>query len=163
MRIYLGLGSNMGDREGSLRAAVAALQQAGATVARSASLYATEPRELESQPWFLNTAVEVRTGLEPAALLELCLAIERAAGRVRNQSKGPRTLDLDILLYKDRIIDTPDLTVPHPRYRERRFVLQPLAEMDPGFPDPLCGLTFQQLLDLCPDSGKVELYGPPLL
>lgn len=163
MEIYLGLGSNIGDREAQLRTAVVALGQEGVTVRRSASLYATEPRDFEPQPWFLNTVVEVRTLLEPEALIQHCLEIERKAGRMRDQSKGPRPIDIDILLYRDRLIDQPNLIVPHPRYRQRRFVLVPLAELVPNLSDPVCGLTMQQLLDLCPDTGEVRRYGDPLL
>jgi 2-amino-4-hydroxy-6-hydroxymethyldihydropteridine diphosphokinase len=163
MEIYLGLGSNIGDREGQLRAAVKALGERDIVVRRSASLYATEPRDLEDQPWFLNTVFEVRTLLEPEALLGQCLEIEKAAGRVRDLSKGPRPIDIDILLYKDRILDLPHLAVPHPRFRERRFVLIPLAELAPDLFDPLSGLTMQQLLDLCRDEGEVRRQGDPLL
>ena len=163
MEIYLGLGSNIGDREAQMRAAVAALEARDVTVRRSASLYATEPRDFEEQPWFLNTVVEVRTLLEPEALLERCLEVERAAGRVRDQSKGPRPIDIDILLYRDRMLDQPNLVVPHPRYRERRFVLIPLAELAPNLADPASGLTMQQLLDLCTDTGEVRRHGGPLL
>ena len=161
--IYLGLGSNIGDREAQLRGAVTALEQRNVNVRRSASLYATEPRDFEEQPWFLNTVIEVRTLLEPEALLQHCLEIERNAGRVRDNSKGPRPIDIDILLYRDRLIDQPNLIVPHPRYRERRFVLIPLAELVPDLADPMCGLTMQQLLDLCPDAGEVRRHGDPLL
>jgi 2-amino-4-hydroxy-6-hydroxymethyldihydropteridine diphosphokinase len=162
MEIYLGLGSNIGDREAQLHGAVMALGQREVTVRRSASLYATEPRDFEDQPWFLNTVIEVRTLLEPEALLERCLEVERKAGRVRDQSKGPRPIDIDILIYRDRIIDKPNLIVPHPRYRERRFVLTPLAELVPDLSDPACGLTMQQLLDLCPDAGEVRRHSGPL-
>jgi len=163
MEIYLGLGSNIGDREAQLRAALIELEQSEVAVRRSASLYATEPRDFEEQPWFLNTVIEVRTLLEPEALLQQCLQIEKQAGRVRDQSRGPRPIDIDILLYKDRLIDQPNLIVPHPRYRERRFVLIPLAELAPDLPDPVCGLTMRQLLDLCPDDGEVRRHGAPLL
>ena len=163
MEIYLGLGSNIGDREGQLRAAVTALAEREVAVRRSAALYATEPRDFEDQPWFLNTVIEVRTLLEPEALLQQCLDIEKIAGRVRDRSKGPRPIDIDILFYRDRLIDQPDLIVPHPRYRERRFVLIPLAELAPDLSDPVCGLTMQQLLDLCPDTGEVRRHGDPLL
>ena len=163
MEIYLGLGSNLGDRETNLRAAIQSLEQKGVIVRRSASLYATEPRDFEDQPWFLNTVFEVRTLLEPEPLLHECLEIEREAGRVRDRSKGPRPLDIDILLYKDRLVDVPGLVIPHPRYRDRRFVLTPLDELVPELPDPASGLTVRQLLDLCTDEGAVRRYGDPLL
>src|SRR5688572_30230018 len=163
MRIYLALGSNLGDREGRLRTAIDGLNEVGVLVSRCASLYSTQPREVEDQPWFLNTAIEVRTDLNPHDLLRVCLALERAAGRIRDRCKGPRPLDIDILLYKSEILETPDLTMPHPRFRERRFVRAPLAEIAPDYPDPVCGLTMSQLLDLCPDTGIVQRYGPPLL
>jgi 2-amino-4-hydroxy-6-hydroxymethyldihydropteridine diphosphokinase len=163
MEIYLGLGSNLGDRDAQLRNAIASLQAKGVAVRRCASLYSTEPRDFEDQPWFLNTVVEVRTLLEPEQLLQECLAIERAAGRLRDRSKGPRPIDIDILLYKDRLVDAPDLVIPHPRYRDRRFVLTPLAELAPDLADPASGLTMQQLLDMCSDSGVVRRCGDPLL
>lgn len=163
MGIYLGLGSNVGNREENLRAALKSLGERDVTVWKSASLYWTEPRDLEDQPWFLNTVVEVRTLLPPEALMQQCLEVESAAGRVRDVPKGPRPLDIDILLYKDLILNLPRLTVPHPRYRQRRFVLVPLVELAPDLADPVCGLTMQQLLDLCRDPGEVRLYGGPLL
>jgi len=161
--IYLGLGSNIGNREDHLRRAIAALVERDVQVRKTASLYSTQPRDLEEQPWFLNTVIEVRTLLEPRPLLEQCLEVERQAGRVRETPRGPRCLDIDILLYRDRIIDEAGLVVPHPRFRERRFVLVPFAELAPNVADPVCGLTVQQLLDLCPDEGEVRPYGPPLL
>jgi len=163
MGIYLGLGSNVGDREAQLRFAVTALQDHDVRVWKSASLYWTQPREMEDQPWFLNTVVEVRTLLEPEALIQVCLNAEKTAGRVRSLRNGPRPLDIDLLLYGDRIIDSPGLTIPHPRYRQRRFVLAPLAEIAPDLSDPVSGLTIAQLLDLCPDSGVVSRHGGPLL
>lgn len=163
MGIYLGLGSNVGDREANLRSVVKAFADRAVTVWRSASLYSTEPRDFEEQPWFLNTVVEVRTLLEPEVLLRQCLEIEEAAGRVRETPKGPRTLDIDILLYKERILQISGLKIPHPRYRDRRFVLVPLAELAPDLADPASGLTMQQLLDLCPDTGTVQRAGNPLL
>jgi 2-amino-4-hydroxy-6-hydroxymethyldihydropteridine diphosphokinase len=161
--IYLGLGSNVGDREANLRSVVKSLAERDVTVWRSASLYSTEPRDFEAQPWFLNTVVEVRTLLEPEPLLRECLRIEEAAGRVRETPKGPRTLDIDVLLYKERILQIPGLKIPHPRYRDRRFVLVPLAELAPDLADPVSALTMQQLLDLCPDPGTVQRVGNPLL
>jgi 2-amino-4-hydroxy-6-hydroxymethyldihydropteridine diphosphokinase len=163
MRIILGLGSNMGDREGHLRDAVNSLQQRQITVRRSASLYLTEPRDYTDQPWFINTVAEVDTDRDPLELLKYCLLIEREAGRIRDHSRGPRPIDLDILFYGDLQIQAANLTVPHPRYADRRFVLAPLAELAPDFRDPISGVTIQQLLERCPDSGEVRLYAPPLL
>jgi len=163
VEIYLGLGSNIGDRAAQLRGAFKELEAHEVSVRRSASLYSTEPRDFENQPWFLNTVIEVRTLLEPEVLLQYCLEIEKRAGRVRDHTKGPRPIDIDILIYRDRLIDQPNLIVPHPRYRERRFVLVPLAELAPDLSDPVCGLTMQQLLDLCPDDGEVRRIGDPLL
>ena len=163
MGIYLGLGSNVGDRESQLRFAVSTLQGRDIVLWKSASLYWTQPRELEDQPWFLNTVVEVRTLLEPERLIQECLDVERMAGRLRDVPKGPRSLDIDILIYKDRIMDLPGLTIPHPRYRERRFVLVPLVELASDLADPVCGLTMGQLLDLCTDPGVVRRHGNGLL
>ena len=163
MGIYLGLGSNVGDREAQLRFAVETLRQKDITVWKSASLYWTQPRELVDQPWFLNTVLEVRTLLEPETLIRECLDVEKLAGRVRDIPKGPRPLDIDILIYRERILETPALTIPHPRYRERRFVLVPMVELAPDLTDPVCGLTMSQLLDFCPDAGEVRRHGDPLL
>ena len=162
MRVILGLGSNLGDREVYLRKAIASLHQRQIIVRRSASLYLTEPRDYTDQPWFINTVAEVDTQLNPLELLEYCLQIEREAGRIRNQFRGPRPIDLDILFYGDQRIQSPRLIVPHPRYAERRFVLVPLAEIAPDFQDPITRATIQQLLERCPDSGEVRLYAPPL-
>jgi 2-amino-4-hydroxy-6-hydroxymethyldihydropteridine diphosphokinase len=153
----------MGDRVGHLREAFASLQQRQVTVRRSASLYLTEPRDYTAQPWFINTVAEVETHLDPLELLDCCLLIERDAGRIRDQSRGPRPIDLDILFYGDRKIETSRLIVPHPRYAERRFVLAPLAEIAPDFRDPISSITMQQLLERCPDSGEVRLFSPPLI
>ena len=163
MGIYLGLGSNVGDREAQLRLAVAALKEREIMPWKSASLYWTQPRDVEDQPWFLNTAIEVRTLLEPESLMAQCLEIERISGRIREIPRGPRSLDIDILIYKDRIVDLPQLSIPHPRFRERRFVLAPLAELAPDLPDPVSGLTIAQLLDLCPDDGVVRRESKGLL
>src|SRR4051812_37131553 len=163
MRIVLGLGSNMGDRESHLRQAIVSLQQRQVTVRRSASLYLTEPRDFTNQPWFINTVAEVNTILNPQELLECCLLVEREAGRIRDQSRGPRPIDLDILFFGDQQIQTENLIVPHPRYADRQFVLAPLSELVPDFRDPISGISIQELLERCPDSGEVRLYAPPLL
>jgi 2-amino-4-hydroxy-6-hydroxymethyldihydropteridine diphosphokinase len=138
-RAFVALGSNLGDRERTLREAVAALAaEDGVEVVAVSSLRDTEPVGVGEQPRFLNGAVELETTLAARALLELLLAVERRFGRVRERpdEHDPRTLDLDLLLYGDERIDEPGLEVPHPRLHERRFVLEPLAELDPGLVVP---------------------------
>ena len=162
MVIYLGLGSNIGDREKQLRDAAAILSARDVNVVRTASLYLTEPRDFLDQPWFLNTVVEARTDLSPEQLLHVCLAIEHEAGRVRDFAKGPRPIDIDILFYGDSVLETPELIVPHPRYAERRFVLEPLVELAPALRDPRTHRTMTQLLETCADPGVVRRHAPPL-
>ena len=144
--VYLGLGSNVGDREANLREALKRLESEGTRVVRRSSLYETEPQELRDQPWFLNAVVEVETDLFPLQLLACVRNIEREMGRRRVTSKGPRNIDIDILFYGRNVIDTPDLEVPHPRIAQRRFVLEPLAEIAPSFRHPLTGKTAIEML-----------------
>ncbi len=132
MRAYLGLGSNLGDRRATLRAAVAALPD----VAAVSPVYETDPvGGPPGQSPYLNLVVALDTDLSPRALLELGRALEAAAGRVRTEPNGPRTLDVDVLLVGDLRVDEPDLIVPHPRMWERRFVLAPLADLLPNPPE----------------------------
>ena len=129
---YIALGANLGDPAATVRAAFAAL--AGlpdSRLVRTSSLYRTAPVGITEQPEFVNAAAELATGLEPEALLDALLAVEQVFGRVRAERNGPRTLDLDLLLYDDRQLDLPRLTLPHPRLHLRAFVLQPLAEIAP--------------------------------
>ena len=137
-RAYVGLGANLGDRERTLRAAVDALAaETGIEVVSVSTLRETEPLGVGEQPRFLNGAVELETTLTARELLDRLLAVEQRFGRVRIPGEhGPRTLDLDLLLYGDEAIDEPGLTVPHPRLHERRFVLEPLAELTPGLVVP---------------------------
>ena len=138
-RIFVGLGSNLGDREGTLRAAVGRLRGLPETdVVRVSSLRDTDPVGYRNQPRFLNGVVELETTLAPRALLAALLELEAAFGRDRGTvpPQGPRTLDLDLLLYGQDRIDEPGLQVPHPRLHERRFVLEPLAELDPALEVP---------------------------
>jgi len=130
---YLGLGSNVGDRQAHLRGAVAALREHGVEVEAISSLYETEPvGEVLDQPDFLNAVARIRTGLEPEELLYLCKAIEVEQGRMLGgQAHGPRPLDLDLLLLGDLELQTDRLTLPHPQVTSRRFVLKPLLELDP--------------------------------
>ena len=145
-RIYLGLGSNLGDREENLRRARELLNAAGIAVLRESSLYETEPQDLAHQPWFLNQVVEAETALFPMQLLSRVLRIEKDLGRRRVIAKGPRTMDIDILLYHRFAIDSPTLVVPHPRMHERRFVLAPMTELAPDLRHPVTRQTMRELL-----------------
>jgi 2-amino-4-hydroxy-6-hydroxymethyldihydropteridine diphosphokinase len=146
-RAYVGLGANLGDRERTLREAVAALgDEEGIEVVAVSTLRETVPVGVGEQPHFLNGAAAIDTGLEAGELLDRLLAVEQHFGRVRAPGEhAPRTLDLDLLLYGDERIAEPGLTVPHPRLHERRFVLEPLAELDPGLIVPGRG-TVESLL-----------------
>jgi 2-amino-4-hydroxy-6-hydroxymethyldihydropteridine diphosphokinase len=138
-RAYVAVGANLGDREATIRAAAAALDaEPGVEVVAVSRLIETEPVGYLDQPRFLNGALALETSLEPRALLDLLLAVERRFGREREgvPAQGPRTLDLDLLLYGDRQIDEPGLRLPHPRLHERAFVLRPLAELDPSLEVP---------------------------
>lgn len=150
--VYLSLGSNLGDRQANLRNAIGRLLELG-YVQEISSLYETEPVELTDQPWFLNCAVAVRTELIPREFLAGLLAIERSMGRERTQPKGPRNIDIDILLFGGATINTPQLTVPHPAMAGRRFVLEPLAEIAPEMKHPVRKKTIRELLQALPKSG----------
>jgi 2-amino-4-hydroxy-6-hydroxymethyldihydropteridine diphosphokinase len=152
---YLSLGSNVGDRSGQLHDAIARLAAAG-RVAAISSFYETEPVEFTDQPWFLNCAVALETLMPPPELMKTLLAIEQAMGRRRTQKKGPRTIDIDILLYGNEIVDSPDLTIPHPAMQERRFVLQPLAEIAPEAGHPALQKTVRELLAELPSGQAVR-------
>lgn len=137
-RAYVGLGANLGEREEALRAAVAALDATeGVEVVAVSTLRETDPVDYLDQPRFLNGAVAIDTTLTPRELLDALLAVERSLGRTRDGPRfGPRTIDLDLLLYGDESFDEPGLTIPHPRLHERAFALEPLAELDPGLVVP---------------------------
>lgn len=136
--MYVGLGANLGDREATIRRAVELLSdEDGIEVLAVSTLRETDPVGVEDQPRFLNGAAELETTLRPDALLEVLLGIERVLGRVRDGVRfGPRTIDLDLLLYDDETVDEPGLTVPHPRLHERSFALEPLAELAPALAIP---------------------------
>ncbi len=161
---YLGLGSNVGRREANLTAALKALAEAEDICAVScSSLYETEPWGYAEQPPFLNCAVSVETTLHPAQLLERAKKIEERLGRRPGIRLGPRPIDIDILLYGDRIIhwETPDLQIPHPRLPERAFALIPLAELAGQGIHPLLQLTIDELAEAVSGKKGVNLWGPP--
>ena len=155
--VYLSLGSNVGDRARNLRQAIAALPDVAVRVQRVSSFYETQPVDYLEQPWFLNCAVEAETELEPLALLHALRQIETQTGSKKLIAKGPRLIDMDILLYGERVIDIPELQVPHPRMHLRRFVLVPLAELDPGLRHPSWDGDVGDLLARTPDQSAVNL------
>ena len=154
--IYLSLGSNLGDREANLRAALTALEPAGVRVRKLSSVYETEPVDYLDQPWFLNCVVEADTNHSPTALLEALHSIEAQLGSNKDFAKGPRKIDLDILLYDSETVDTPELQIPHPRMVARRFVLAPLAEIAPNLSHPAWHGTAGDLLQGLADPSRVK-------
>jgi 2-amino-4-hydroxy-6-hydroxymethyldihydropteridine diphosphokinase len=151
--VYLSLGSNMGDRSANLRSAIERLRGFGKVVAVS-SFYETEPVEFVAQPWFLNCVVKLDTEKMPKQLLAGILNLEREMGRQRKQKKGPRSIDIDILLFGNSIIQSPGLTIPHPAMHDRRFVLEPLAEIAPAVRHPVLKQTMRELREALP-AGQV--------
>ena len=159
-RVYLSLGSNLGDREANLRAGLTALADAGLHATRVSSIYETEPVDYLDQGWFLNCVVEVETELSPLELLRELRDIESRLGSQKPFAKGPRILDIDILLYGQETIATEELQVPHPRMLQRRFVLAPLAEIAAEASHPSWTGTATEMLASCKDTSLVRRWPP---
>lgn len=161
---YIGFGSNQGDRVDYCDRAVTLLSLLPASqVTGVSSLYETEPVADPGDPgpaWFLNGVVRLETDIAPHSLLEVCREVERSLGRDQEHRHGPRTLDLDILFYGSRVIQEPDLVVPHPRLHLRRFVLAPMAELDPDWRHPVLNRTVEDLLDGLTDPARIRKLDP---
>jgi 2-amino-4-hydroxy-6-hydroxymethyldihydropteridine diphosphokinase len=153
--VYLSLGSNVGDRAANLLIALEKLASLGKVV-KISSFYETEPVEFKAQPSFLNCVAKFETEKMPKQLLTSILKLEQKMGRRRTQDKGPRLIDVDILLFGNSIVDTKDLTIPHPAMHERRFVLQPLVEIAPDFWHPVIKRTIRELRDALPPGQAVK-------
>ena len=149
---YLSLGSNMGDREANLRAAIDRLATSGLHILRTSPVYETEPVDYADQRWFLNMVVEAETSLFPLQLLAQTQKVERVLGRVRTVPKGPRVIDIDILLYGTAVVRTAKLEIPHPRMAERRFVLGPLHDLAPDLRHPVTRATVAEMLRDAPPA-----------
>lgn len=150
---FVSLGSNVGDRVANLRAAIERIGNLGEVIATS-SIYETEPVEFLAQPWFLNCVVKLATEKMPKQLLAAILTIEKEMGRQRHQKKGPRTIDIDILLFGNSVVETQGLTIPHPSMHERRFVLEPMSEIAPDVRHPVFKQRMRELLEALP-AGQV--------
>ncbi len=153
--VYLSLGSNVGERESLLQSAVGRLATTG-RVAAVSSFYETEPVEFTEQPWFLNCAVALETNQTPQELMTSILRIEQEMGRRRAENKGPRAIDIDILFFDDAVMDSPTVTIPHPALHQRRFVLEPLAEIAPELRHPVLHKTIRELRDTLPPGQTVR-------
>ena len=155
MNYFLSLGSNLGNKEKNLARAARLLGESGVEILAASSIYLTEPVDKADQPWFANQVLEVRSSLDPPSLLRLAKSIEKKMKRVPTVAKGPRTIDIDILLAGEIVLDTPDLVIPHPRLAQRNFVLVPFAEIAPEIRHPILGRTIRELASSSSDPARV--------
>jgi 2-amino-4-hydroxy-6-hydroxymethyldihydropteridine diphosphokinase len=156
MLVFIGVGSNLGDKVGNCRRAIEALlADARNRIVQCSPLYQTEPVGKKEQDWFINGAFAMETSMEPAELLEFLLGVEKMMGRERRERWGPRVIDLDILIFGQQVINKEALEIPHPRLHERRFVLVPLRDIAPDLRHPLLGKTISQILEELPGGEKV--------
>ena len=153
--VYIGIGSNLGDRIANISRAVALFSSYG-NIELMSSVYETEPEGLKGQPDFLNCVIKAQIEIDPARLLAVLKKIEKEMGRKRGRRNGPRLIDLDLLFYNNRVIDTPDLTVPHPRLPQRAFVLVPMVEIARGLVHPALHKSMLQLLTELESAGRVD-------
>ena len=156
--IYLSLGSNLGDRKSNLEVALDQLETRDSAIQKQSSFYETEPVEWINQPYFLNLVCQIKSQLNPQALLKLCQKIERQMGRIHQQPKGPRSIDIDILFYGQLVLQLPIFKIPHPALHQRNFVLTPLEEIAPDFNDPTTGKSIHQLRFECVDKSSVVVW-----
>jgi 2-amino-4-hydroxy-6-hydroxymethyldihydropteridine diphosphokinase len=163
-KVYLSLGSNLGNREQNLQRGLDALEREHIRILARSAIYETEPQDMPNQPWFLNLAAECETQCFPLQLLAVLHKIEREAGRIRGAEtlrKGPRVLDIDILLFGNAVMNTPQLTIPHPRMLQRRFVLEPLVEIAPDLRHPVTKESFSKYLVSVASQRVTRLYAAP--
>jgi 2-amino-4-hydroxy-6-hydroxymethyldihydropteridine diphosphokinase len=159
MKVYLGIGANLGDREKNVNEALELIKEHIGTVKKASSLYETEPWGFNSENDFLNMVAEVETKIKPSGLLGRILMIEAQMGRLRGEKKySSRLIDIDILLYGEKILEAKSLVIPHPKLHERRFVLVPLSEIVPDLIHPKLGKTIKALLEGCQDKSRVKKY-----
>ena len=157
-KIYLLLGSNIGDSQLQLSVAIKYIEQKIGTLIRQSKLYSTAAWGDTRQPDFLNQVIVVQTALTPLKTMQTILAIEKEMGRVRTLKNAPRIIDIDILFFNKLVLDEPMLTLPHPEIQNRRFVLIPLNELTPNLNHPVLGLSIHELLKICPDQLTVKKF-----